>query len=99
VWVIGDMISRYIVVVPISDNRSDTVARVFFDKWMSVFEPREKLLTDLGPNFASGVVEKVCRLIGIRKVFTSVYHPQTNEFIERYKKTLSMQLRRHLLDV
>jgi transposase InsO family protein len=63
-----------------------------------VFGPPEKLLTDLGPNFTSGVIAEMCRLIGIKKVFTSAYHPQTNGFIERYNRTLSTELRRHLLD-
>jgi hypothetical protein len=36
--------------------------------------------------------------LGQKKVFTSAYHPQTNEFIERYNRTLSTELRRHLLD-
>jgi transposase InsO family protein len=98
VLVIGDMFSRYVVAVPISDESADTVARVIFDRWVSVFGPPEQLLTDLGPNFASGVIAERCRLIGTKKVFTSAYHPQTNEFIERYNRTLSTELRRHLLD-
>jgi hypothetical protein len=32
VLVIGDMLSRYVVAVPISDESADTVARVFFDR-------------------------------------------------------------------
>jgi transposase InsO family protein len=92
------MISRYVVAVPISDERADTVARVFFDRLVTVFGPPEQLLTDLGPNFASGVIAEMCRLIGTKKVITSAYHPQTNGFIERYNRTLSTELRRHLLD-
>jgi transposase InsO family protein len=98
VLVTGDLYSRYLVAVPISDERADTVARVTFARWVSVFGPPEQLLTDLGPNFASGVISEMCRLIGTRKVFTSAYHPQTNGFIERYNRTLSTELRRHLLD-
>jgi hypothetical protein len=98
VLVIGDLYSRYLVAVPISDERADTVARVTFDRWVSVFGPPEQLLTDLGPNFASGVISEMCRLIGTRKVFTSAYHPQTNGFIERYNRTLSTELRRQLSD-
>jgi hypothetical protein len=56
VLVIGDMFSRYVVAMPISDESADTVAQVFFDRWVSVPGPPEQLLTDLGPNFASGVI-------------------------------------------
>jgi transposase InsO family protein len=63
-----------------------------------VFGPPEQLLTDLGSNFGSDVVAEMCRLNRTRKSFTSANHPQTNGFIERYNKTLSTELRRHLLD-
>jgi Integrase core domain len=66
VSVIGDMFSRYVVAVPISDKSDDTVARVFIDRWVSVFGPPEQLLTDLGPNFKSGVTAEMCRLIGTK---------------------------------
>jgi Integrase zinc binding domain len=62
VLVIGDMFPRYLVAVPMSDESADTVARVFFDRWVSVFGPPEQLLTDLGPNIASGVIVEMCRL-------------------------------------
>jgi transposase InsO family protein len=78
VLVIGDMFSRYVVAVPIPDESADTVARVFCDRWVSVFGPPEQLLTGLGPNFASGAIAEMRRLIGTKKVFTSAYHPQTN---------------------
>jgi transposase InsO family protein len=55
-------------------------------------------LTDLGPNFASGVIAEMCRLIKTKKGFTSAYHPQTNGFIERKNRTLSTELRMHVLD-
>jgi Integrase core domain len=69
VLVICDMFSRYVVAVPISDESADTVARVFFDRLVSVFGPPEQLLTDLGPNFASGVIAEMCWLIGTKKGF------------------------------
>jgi transposase InsO family protein len=71
---------------------------VFFHPWVSVFGPPEQLLTDLGPNIASGVIAEMCRLIRTKKIFTSAYHQQTNGFIESYSRTLSTELRRHLLD-
>jgi transposase InsO family protein len=52
----------------------------------------------MGPNFASGEIAEMSRLIGTKQIFTSAYHPQTNGFIERYNRTLSTELRRHVLD-
>jgi transposase InsO family protein len=97
ILVIGDVFSRFIVAVAIPDEKGRRW-RVFFDRWVSVFGPPEQLLTNLGPNFTSGVITEMCRLVGTRKSFTSAYHPQTNGFVERYNRTLSTELRRCLLD-
>jgi transposase InsO family protein len=98
ILVIGDVFSRFNVAVAIPDEKAETVARVSFDRWMSVFGPPELLLTDLRPNFTSGVITDTCRLVGTRKSFTSAYRPQTNGFVERYNRTLSTELSRSLLD-
>jgi Integrase core domain len=98
IFVIGDVFSRFFVAVAIPDERAETVARVSFARSVSVFGPPEQMLTDLGPNFTSGGITEMCRLVGTRKSFTSAYHPQTNGFVERYNRTLSTELRRCLLD-
>jgi hypothetical protein len=72
VLVIGDIWSRYVVARPISSEGADTVARVFLGRSVSMFGPPEQLLADLGLGFASGVKAEMCRIIGTKKVFTSV---------------------------
>jgi transposase InsO family protein len=98
ILVIGDVFSRFNVAVAIPDEKAETVARVTFDRWGSVFGPPEQLLTDLRHNFTSGVITEMCRLVGTRKSITSAYRPQTNGFLERYNRTLSTELSRCLLD-
>lgn len=49
--------------------------------------PRE-LLSDRGASFLSKLVAEVCSLMGIKKLNTTAYHPQTDGLVERFNRTL-----------
>ena len=52
----------------------------------------EEILTDQGPNFMSSLLEELYRLLQIRRIRTTPYHPQTDGLVERFNGTLkSMQ--------
>jgi transposase InsO family protein len=53
----------------------------------------DSLLTDNGPQFTAKVFQAVCSELGIRKIFTTAYHPQTNGQVERYNRTILAYLR------
>ena len=53
-----------------------------------MYGPPDTVLTDNGPEFASLFFQGVCNLMGIRNLYTSTYHPQTNGQVERFNKTL-----------
>ena len=48
----------------------------------------EKLLSDRGTNFLSSLIQEVCQLLGVKKINTSGYHPQTDGLIEKFNSTL-----------
>ena len=43
---------------------------------------------DQGCNFESQLVAGLCELMGVQKIRTSLYHPQTNGQCERFNSTL-----------
>ena len=49
----------------------------------------QELLSDRGANFLSEIVLEVCKLLNMKKVNTSGYHPQTDGLVERFNCTLS----------
>ena len=51
-------------------------------------EDRTVLLSDNGPGYLSRQFGKYLGLVGIRHIFASPYHPQTNGKIERYHRTI-----------
>jgi transposase InsO family protein len=92
------MFSRFIVAVAIKDEKAETVARIPFEKWVTVVGPPEYLLSDRGRNVTGGVIENLCKKVGTKKISTSAYHPQTNGFIGSYNQTLCKELGWHLID-
>jgi len=45
-------------------------------------------LTDNKPQFSSLFFQSVWSLMGIRNLYMTTYHPQTNSPVERFNKTL-----------
>ena len=54
----------------------------------------EEILTDQGTNFTSKLLGELYRLINIKALRTSPYHPQTDGLVERFNGTLKDMLRK-----
>lgn len=55
-------------------------------------EDRTVLLSDNGPGYLSRQFNDYLRVVGIRHIVASPYHPQTNRKIERYHRTIKGEL-------
>jgi transposase InsO family protein len=55
-------------------------------------EDRTVLLSDNGPGYLSRQFGEYLRLVGIRHIIASPYHPQTNGKIERYHRTIKGEI-------
>ena len=64
------------------------MAKTLWHKFIVHYGLPEKILTDQGCNFESQLVADLCKLMGVRKIWTSPYHPQANGQCERFNSTL-----------
>ena len=87
-----DYVTRYPEAVPLKNQEAETVADALVGIFSRVGIPKE-LLSDQGTNFMSELIQELCRLLQIRKLTSTPYHPQTNGLVERFNGTLKGMLR------
>jgi len=71
----------------ISDKKTETIAKVFVENIVCRHGIPEELLSDLGANFLSTLIQEVCQLLGV-KINTCSYHPQTDGLVEKFNSNV-----------
>ena len=71
------------------DQKAETVAKLFVEQIVCRHGIPEELLSDRGANFLSTLVQDICKTLGVRKINTSGYHPQTDGLVEKFNSTLT----------
>ena len=85
---ITDHFTRYAQAYVTKTQTTQMTAKTLWDKFIVHYRLPEKILMDQGHNFESQLVADLCKLVGMQKVLTSPYHPQTNSQCERFNSTL-----------
>ena len=90
---IVDYATRFPEAVPLPSIEAERVAEALVNVFTRVGIPKE-ILTDMGSQFTSGVMQEVSRLLSIRQMTTSPYHPACNGLCERFNGVLKQMLKR-----
>lgn len=91
--VISDRFSKLVRTIPLKNISANTVAQAFVTHWVMPYGPPTHLVSDNGSQFTSKFFQHVCQLLGIRNLFTTTYHPQTNGQVERFNRTILAAIR------
>jgi IS30 family transposase len=84
----ADELSKYTIAVLISQQDPETIAGVFVEEIVFKFGIPQVILTDQGSNFLSELFTNVCKLLKIKKLKFTAYHPGTNRALERTNRLL-----------
>ncbi|XP_036066885.1 uncharacterized protein LOC112138883 isoform X2 [Oryzias melastigma] len=95
ILVICDYGTRYPEAFPLRDITAKQIAYALLQLFSRVGIPSE-ILTDQDTNFLSNTLKQVYRLLGIKSIRTTAYHPQTDGLVERYNRTLKSILRKFI---
>ena len=87
-----DYLTKWPEVFATSDQSSLTIAHLFVEQVISRHGVPSELLSDRGTTFLSKLMKAVCEVMGVHKVNTTAYHPQTDGLVERFNRTLTDML-------
>ena len=86
-----DYATRYPEAVPLEKIDTESIAEALMGIFSRVGFPRE-ILSDNGTQFVSQVMMEVTRLISVKQLFSSPYHPMANGLCEKCNRTLKKML-------
>ena len=78
ILVFQDHFMKHMLAYVTPDQTAKTIAKFLYQGYISIFGAPARLLSDRGANFMSNVIEEMCKILGIKKLQTTPYHPQTN---------------------
>ena len=88
-----DYATRYPEAIALPSIETERVAEALVDMFSRVGVP-EEILTDCGAQFTSELMSEISRLLSIKQLRTTPYHPMCNGLVERFNGTLKQMLRR-----
>jgi hypothetical protein len=93
VLTIVDVATRYPEAIPLKRIDTVTVAEALFAVFCRMGCPNE-VLSDCGTQFVSDLMSEIYRLLSVKPVTTTPYHPQSNGMVERFNGTLKSMLKK-----
>ena len=90
--VFTDYLTKWPEVFATKDQTALTIAKLFVQEIICRHGVPCQFLSDRGPAFLSYLMTEICKLLGVRKLNTTAYHPQTNGLTERFNRTLTSML-------
>ena len=93
VLVVVDHFTRYVQAFVTKNHTARTTARVLYNNFFFRFSAFARSCCRIRElSFTGDVIAAMCKLLGIEKIRTTPYHPQTNGSAERVHQTLQRMI-------
>jgi len=92
-----DYVTRYPEAVALHGTSTEQVAEAMCKVFSRVGIPKQ-IISDHGSQFVSGVMQEVYRLLSIKHIVSTAYHPQTNGLVEKFNGTLKAMIKKLCLE-
>ena len=79
---------------PIPDKSADTIVSTFINKYLPVHMCLRYILSDNGTEFKNNLMDQVLKQLGIERIFSAPYHPQSNGKLEVFHRCLKPTLKK-----
>ena len=88
VLVVIDHFTRYALAFVAPNHKAETIAQTLYDNYFSVFGFPCWLMSDKAPEFVGRIMTVLCDILHVKKLCTSVYHPQLNGAVQHTHQNL-----------
>ena len=79
---------------PISDKSADTIVSTLINQYLQVNMCPRYILSDNGMEFKNNLLDQVLKHLGMKRVFSTPYQPQSNRKLEVFHKYLKPTLKK-----
>ena len=88
-----DRFSRWFTATPMRDITAEITMEIFMNGWIQHFGCPLTVVTDQGSQFTSHLWKSYMKILGIKHITTTSYHPQSNGIVENVHRRLKDALR------
>lgn len=92
ILVCTDNLTKFVVAEPLRNESAESVIHGFFKSVVARFGCPRVVISDRGSNLRTKSAQDFFNLYGIKRHYTSAYHPQSNGQTERFNRTLATAL-------
>ena len=79
---------------PIPDNSTDTTVSTFINQYLPIHMYPRYILSDNGLEFKNNLMDEALKQLGMERIFSIPYHPQSNGKMEVFHKYLKPTLKK-----
>ena len=92
ILIAADYFTKWVEAFSLPNQEARTIADVLVKEFVCRFGVLLRIHSDQGRNFESALFTEICHLKGIKKTRTTPYYPQLDGMVERFNRTLEMEL-------
>ena len=67
--------SWHVLVYVTPDQTAKSIAKFLYQGYIYIFGALARLLSDRGAKFMSSMIDEMCKILGVKKLQTTPYHP------------------------
>ena len=92
--VFQDHFTKHIMAYVTPNQTAKMATKFLYQGYISIFRAPASLLSKWATNFMSRIIDKLCTLLGMKRLQTTPYHLQTNGLVERSHQTIMQMIRK-----